>query len=336
MSTITNAGMNILEFRKPLPDGEEWRGMIHEDDQERTSVRWQQSLETGEPYEIEYRLRRADGVYRWALGRAECVRNEKGKIIKWYGTCTEIQDLIEAKEKAEAANISKSDFLANMSHEIRTPMNAVVGLSNILAKSSPLTPKQTDFIKTLQLSANSLLGLINDLLDIAKIEAHSVELEHVPFSVVKIVQETVSMMNVRALEKGLTFNVQQDYACIEKRVVLGDPTRLRQILLNLCSNAIKFTENGGISIQISCAPVPNEPKELVKIAVTDSGIGIPSDKIGDIFQKFTQADSSMNRKYGGTGLGLAITKTLTEIMGGTIELESEMGVGSTFTGLYTA
>ena len=312
-------------------DGEAWKGMLHPDDEERTLTRWKHSLQTGEPYEIEYRLRRADGVYRWALGRAECVRNKKGKIIKWYGTCTEIQELVEAKERAEAANISKSDFLANMSHEIRTPMNAVIGLSNILATSSPLTSRQNDFIRTLQLSANSLLGLINDLLDIAKIEAHSIELEHLRFSVVKIVQETISMMKMRASEKGLTFNVQQDCECIEQRMVLGDPTRVRQILLNLCSNAVKFTEKGGISVQISCVPIPNEPKEIVKISVIDSGIGIPSDKIGDIFQKFTQADSSMNRKYGGTGLGLAITKTLTEIMGGTIELESEMGVGSTFT-----
>ena len=242
------------------------------------------------------------------------------------------EQLIQARNDAETANLAKSEFLANMSHEIRTPMNAVIGLSTILAKSAGLSPKQKEFIHTLQLSADSLLGLINDLLDIAKIETRNVELEHIPFSVVQIVQETISMINIRAKEKGLSFNVVQECACIEQRMSLGDPTRLRQILLNLCSNAIKFTETGGISIHVSCTAIPDKPDhELIKLAVKDTGIGIPADKIGDIFQKFTQADSSINRKYGGTGLGLAITKTLAEIMGGTIELESELGKGSTFT-----
>jgi PAS domain S-box-containing protein len=239
------------------------------------------------------------------------------------------RDLRAAKEAAEEANIAKSEFLANMSHEIRTPMNAVIGLANILAMSQPLTPKQKEFIRTLQLSADALLALINDLLDIAKIEARSVELEKIPFSLTRMMQEVISIMSVRAREKGLQFTLEG--APLEDNQYLGDPTRLRQIVMNLCSNAVKFTESGSIHIGLTCDPSDQPHHERICIKVTDTGIGIARDKIDTIFQKFMQADNSINRKYGGTGLGLAITKTLTEIMGGSIAVESEPGKGSTFT-----
>ncbi|ESQ83124.1 hypothetical protein AEAC466_14775 [Asticcacaulis sp. AC466] len=310
-------------------DGEAWNDLFHPDDQPRAWKLWRQSLETGAPYEIEYRLRRADGVYRWTLGRAQCVRDPSGAITKWYGTCTDIQELVDARQKAEAANIAKSEFLANMSHEIRTPMNAVIGLSSLLSKSSPLTGRQKEFIHTLQTSADSLLALINDLLDIAKIEARTVELEHIPFSLARLVQEVVSMMAVPVRQKGLTFTGEGE--CIENRLFLGDPTRLRQIIVNLCSNAVKFTAKGNIHVAITCHATDNPIIETVRIAVSDTGIGIAPDHLEHIFDKFVQADSSINRKYGGTGLGLAITKTLTEIMGGAISVESQPGVGSTFT-----
>ncbi|ESQ79627.1 PAS domain-containing hybrid sensor histidine kinase/response regulator [Asticcacaulis sp. YBE204] len=239
------------------------------------------------------------------------------------------QEIRAARHAAEAANIAKSEFLANMSHEIRTPMNAIVGLSAILAKSQPLTPKQGEFIKTLQMSADSMLGLVNDLLDIAKIEARTVELEHIPFSLTALIQEVASMMAVPVQEKGLTFSGEGH--CAENHMFLGDPTRLRQIITNLCSNAIKFTNEGGIHVAITCQPTDDPRVETICIAVADTGIGIAPDKIDTIFQKFVQADSSINRKFGGTGLGLAITKTLAEIMGGTIAVESVEGKGSTFT-----
>ena len=208
-------------------------------------------------------------------------------------------------------------------------MNAVIGLSTILAKSSPLTSKQRQFIHTLQMSADSLLGLINDLLDIAKIEARTVELEHIPFSLPRLIQEVTSMMAVSVKERGLRFTGEGD--CVENRTFLGDPTRLRQIILNLCSNALKFTSEGGIHVAITCSPTDDDNVETICIAVTDTGIGIAPDKIDTIFEKFVQADSSINRRYGGTGLGLAITKTLVEIMGGTISVQSKLGSGSTFT-----
>ena len=321
----------------PIIDGiVQWAGIVHPDDLERSIPIWLRSLETGEPYEAEQRIfHQASQTFRWNLSRALALRNPAGEIVRWIGTNTDIEDnraaqqaMLDARNAAEAANIAKSEFLANMSHEIRTPMNAVIGLSTLLAKSAPLSPRQREFIKTLQMSADSLLALINDLLDIAKIEARTVELEHIPFSLTRIIQEVASMMAVPVRDKGLKFTGEGD--CVENRVFLGDPTRLRQIITNLCSNAIKFTSDGGIHVAITCHDndVPNQ--QTICIAVTDTGIGIAPDHIETIFQKFTQADSSINRKYGGTGLGLAITKTLAEIMGGTISLQSKLGVGSTF------
>ncbi|MES2206015.1 MAG: ATP-binding protein [Pseudomonadota bacterium] len=239
------------------------------------------------------------------------------------------QQLIEARNAAETANIAKTEFLANMSHEIRTPMNAVVGLTYLLAQSKSLTEQQKKFIDTLQMSAETLLALINDLLDIAKIEARSVKLEQIPFSVTTLVEEVVSMMATRVKEKGLVFTVNDEN--LKACEYIGDPTRLRQILMNLCSNAIKFTEKGGVDLTIRCKPGADAQTDLICISVKDSGIGIAPEHIKTIFEKFVQADTSINRKYGGTGLGLTITKKLTSVMGGELIVHSELGKGSTFT-----
>lgn len=241
------------------------------------------------------------------------------------------EEVKKGKEVAEAASKAKTEFLATMSHEIRTPMNAVIGLSSILGMSEPLTAKQREYIKILQTSADSLLSLINDLLDISKIEARTVELEEIPFSISKIIQEIISMMNVRVQEKGLRLIASIETSSLQKKTFLGDPTRLKQIITNLCSNAVKFTEAGSITINVECKPTDDPIVEKLEISVKDTGIGIPADKIGTIFDKFIQADSSINRKYGGTGLGLAISKTLVEAMGGHISVTSEAEVGSVFT-----
>jgi CheY-like chemotaxis protein/anti-sigma regulatory factor (Ser/Thr protein kinase) len=179
------------------------------------------------------------------------------------------------------------------------------------------------------MSADSLLSLINDLLDIAKIEARTVDLEHIPFSLPRLIQEVTSMMAVQVKQKGLRFTAEGD--CADGRLFYGDPTRLRQIITNLCSNAIKFTSEGGVHVSVTCHATERADVETVCIAVTDTGIGIEPGKLATIFDKFVQGDSSITRRYGGTGLGLAITKTLAEIMGGTISVKSEPGCGSTFT-----
>lgn len=239
------------------------------------------------------------------------------------------KDLTEAKERAEAANTAKTEFLTTISHEIRTPMNAVIGLSHLLAASTPLTDKQKEFISTLQMSAEALLSLLNDMLDIAKIEARKVNLESVPFSVAGLLAEVVNIIAVPVEEKGLQLRVidQRD----DKRRMLGDPARIRQVLLNLCSNAIKFTEKGTITLTVWCEPNAKSGIENLCISVADTGIGILANKCDTIFEKFVQGDSSTTRRHGGTGLGLAITKTLVQIMEGKVTVESTPGEGSKFT-----
>jgi len=234
----------------------------------------------------------------------------------------------EARVIADSANLAKSEFLANMSHEIRTPMGAVIGLSNILALSKPLTEKQKEYVSTLQLSATSLLALINDLLDISKIESRSVELENIPFSVSDVLGEVTSMISMRAIEKKLSYSV--DDAAVKGIRFLGDPLRLRQILLNLCGNAVKFTDQGSVHIRVANTRI-DDGKFTVAIAVIDTGIGIAENKLASVFDKFVQADMSVSRRYGGTGLGLTISKTLVELMDGSVQVESVLNQGSVFT-----
>ena len=272
---------------------------------------------------------------RWVSTKARLVHDANGKAIGMIGLVQDIterkcmeDELLEAKERAEAANQAKSEFLANMSHEIRTPMNAIIGLANIL-NGLPIENEYKKYIQTLQMSAQTLLELINDLLDISKIEAEVLELEEIPFSLEKIVKEVVSICMIRAEEKGITFTYDTDV--VKELTLGGDPNRIRQILLNLCTNAVKFTKEGSVELKVELKRHFDSSAIDVAISITDSGIGIEPDKLEAIFDKFSQADSSVSRQFGGTGLGLTISRMLAEMMGGRLVVESMPGKGSTFT-----
>lgn len=240
------------------------------------------------------------------------------------------KQMADAKHHADEANEAKSRFLTNMSHEIRTPMNAIIGIANLLSRNDQLSEKDIELIKILKLSSDSMMVLIDDLLDISRIESGTLKLQIVPFSVVEIVENVIKIMDIKAKDKDLDFRSNIKCACIETRKFMGDPDRLRQILVNLCGNAIKFTEHGSVIIGIECIEKPNTDIETVIIDVTDTGIGIAENKKTIIFEKFVQADNSITRKYGGSGLGLAITKDLITAMGGTLTVASHVGQGSTF------
>jgi two-component system, sensor histidine kinase and response regulator len=312
-----------------------WQSTIHPENLARCLELWTRSIATGEPYEVEFRVLRADGAFRWHLARALSLRDESGRITKWFGSCIDIDDqkraqeaLREAKEAAEAANRAKDEFLANVSHEIRTPMNAILGMTELVL-DTPLTDDQRQCLKAVKSAADNLLGMINDLLDFSKIEAGKLELDPADFSLRAAVGDTLRALAVRAHAKGLEliYDVQLE----APDALVGDAGRLRQVLLNLVGNAIKFTDAGEVVVRAEVAGDPALDGEIsLRLTVRDTGMGIPRDQQERIFRAFEQEDTSTTRKYGGTGLGLAIAARLVALMRGQITVESEPGRGSTF------
>ncbi|MCF8198682.1 MAG: response regulator [Sulfuritalea sp.] len=341
----------------PPPDYAESAKLFTPESWDRLSAAISRAAKMGDPYELELELIKPDGSHGWMLARGEAVRDARNIVVRIQGTAVDItqskqaeneirnlnasleervrqrtadleaanQLLIQAKSQAEAANIAKSAFLANMSHEIRTPMNGIVGMANILRREG-VTPKQAKRLDTIDVSAQHLLSVINDVLDISKIEAGKLTLEEAPIVISSLMSNVKSFLSERVKAKNI--NLQFEIGSLP-RVLVGDPTRLQQALLNYATNAVKFTEKGSVTLRAN-----NQEESVdsvtVRFEVTDTGIGIAPEAKSRLFSDFEQADNSMNRKYGGTGLGLAITRRLAELMGGETGMESTLGGGSTF------
>src|SRR5450830_1623089 len=306
---------------------------VHPDDRDRVYEEFNQALRNGKGLRTEFRVVWADGTERYLRCAATLTRGSDGRPAQMVGVDFDITSLrlaeLEmrvAKEQAEAANRSKSEFLANMSHEIRTPMNAVLGMSHLLLQT-PLDRKQTDYVSKIQHSGQHLLGIINDILDFSKVEAGKLDVEHIEMDLEKVLENVANLVGEKAQAKELEllFDVAPDVPTL----LVGDPLRLGQVLINYANNAVKFTERGEVTIQVRKRE-ESEGEVLLYLAVRDTGIGLSEEQKDRLFESFQQADSSTTRKYGGAGLGLAISKKLAALMGGEGGVESELGQGSTF------
>ncbi len=304
------------------------RASIHEQ-------RERELLETRENSTYEFLWQGKNGRSIDILFRKAALVRPDGTFLGIVGTIVDITTqkqaervMKEARDAAESANRAKSDFLANMSHEIRTPMNAIMGMTDLALQQEQLTPNLREYLEILKSSSNALLTIINDILDFSKIEAGMLDIESIPFDLSAVLSETLRTLMLRAESKGLELIL--DVSSKLPARVVGDPGRLRQILLNLVGNAIKFTAEGEIIVRAQVVD-ESENERLLAITVSDTGIGIPKEKQALIFEAFAQADASTTRRFGGTGLGLAITRQLARMMGGDVVVESETGKGSRFT-----
>ena len=286
-----------------------------------------ETIKRGEIWRGIIKNKKKDGGEYWVDAGIMPIKNHKGEIIEYIALRTDITELVKAKEKAQEAEKAKSVFLANMSHEIRTPLNAILGFAHLLEKDKSLSEKAREYLRIINSSANTLLKIINDVLDLSKLDAGEFSIEEKEFNPNKVFFDIVELFRAKAKEKNIDYQVKIDNL---PNCIISDEHRIKQVLANLIGNAIKFTPRDG-KILVSIEKL-NEDKEKVRIrfSVKDTGIGIPKDKQRDIFRAFTQADGSITRKFGGTGLGLTIASRIVRKLGGFIEVESEEGKGSEF------
>ncbi|HSI68705.1 MAG TPA: PAS domain-containing protein, partial [Gillisia sp.] len=321
-------GQTIEEWK-----GTGWKNVVHPDDLETAIREWEKAVTTRQNFDSEYRIRSAQGSYRWTNIKGIPIFDTQGRVIKWSGMNLDINDrkeaeaeLRKAKEAAEEASRAKDDFVSTMSHEIRTPLNAIIGLTNLLMEQKP-REDQKENLSSLSFSARNLLVLINDILDFSKLEAGKMEISEIHFNLPDLLSNLQKAHQPQARANGSEIKLDLDIKIPE--IIATDQVKLSQILHNLVSNAVKFTGNGEIKI---IAKLNRQDEDLVWLdfIVEDTGIGIAEDKADHIFDKFAQAESSTVRNYGGTGLGLSITKLLLELLGSEIKLESKLGEGSRF------
>ena len=301
--------------------------LIHPDDLEWVQAKFKDSSEKKEAYDIEFRVLRADtGETIWGRFTRKAFYDVSGEPYKMFGTTVDITHHKMAEFKAMNADRAKSEFLANMSHEIRTPMNGIMGMTQLLANCQ-LGPREREFVKTIDRSGQALLTIINDILDFSKIEAGHIELDHSPFLLRESLEDVTSLLSTAATDTGIDLLLRIDPDLPE--TYIGDVGRVRQILTNLVGNALKFTHEGHVLINVT--GVVTDQIAKLNIAVSDTGIGIEEEQLSQVFEKFNQADGSTTREYEGTGLGLSIATNLASLMNGGITAESEVGKGSTFT-----
>ncbi|HVJ86890.1 MAG TPA: PAS domain S-box protein, partial [Caulifigura sp.] len=293
-----------------------WHRVVHPDDLAGVIERWKKAVDAGGAYLHEHRIRRADGAYHWFRVHAIPVRDPAGRVVRWLGSCTDVTDLkqsarelLAARDTAESANRAKDEFLANVSHEIRTPLNAILGMTDLVL-DSPLEAQQRNLLTTVKAAGANLMEIVNDLLDFSKLAAGKLVLHSAPFPLRTVVQESIQLLATRAAEQGI--ELRCDIGSDVPEHVVGDAVRLRQILLNLLMNGIKFTPRGSVSLSVERRPAWQADCAVVEFRVRDTGIGISPEKQELIFKAFEQEDSTTTRRFGGTGLGLTISSRLVQ------------------------